>query len=258
MLRKRWADDGRADERGERKQRIIADIIRDFGVKPRLNNDRARPSWWRQIYDACHYYRLFRTKASARIAASSRPTSRTITRSREPTKRRRALQVRHLHAASTCWPRTRPPQYEGDEAPLRGAGQPEAADRGEQAADRFRRAELHYIYLDNELRDHNLFQAICRTNRLDGDDKGLRSHRSTTRSCSANVQEASPSTPPTSWTSMTAVMATNNVQRQRTGWKRQEGWTQPAGADLPVRRAAADIEQLISTTSAATPPTPRR
>jgi len=28
-----------------------------------------------------------------------------------------------------------------------------------------------YIYLDNELLDHNLFQAICRTNRLDGDDK---------------------------------------------------------------------------------------
>lgn len=29
-----------------------------------------------------------------------------------------------------------------------------------------------YIYLDNEqLADHNLFQAICRTNRLDGDDK---------------------------------------------------------------------------------------
>jgi type I restriction enzyme R subunit len=28
-----------------------------------------------------------------------------------------------------------------------------------------------YIYLDNEMRDHTLFQAICRTNRLDGDDK---------------------------------------------------------------------------------------
>lgn len=28
-----------------------------------------------------------------------------------------------------------------------------------------------YLYLDNELRDHTLFQAICRTNRLDGDDK---------------------------------------------------------------------------------------
>ena len=28
-----------------------------------------------------------------------------------------------------------------------------------------------YIYLDNELYDHNLFQAICRTNWLDGEDK---------------------------------------------------------------------------------------
>src|SRR5213075_3071263 len=28
-----------------------------------------------------------------------------------------------------------------------------------------------YIYLDNKLHEHNLFQAICRTNRLDGDDK---------------------------------------------------------------------------------------
>ncbi len=28
-----------------------------------------------------------------------------------------------------------------------------------------------YIYLDDKLRDHTLFQAICRTNRLDGDDK---------------------------------------------------------------------------------------
>jgi type I restriction enzyme R subunit len=28
-----------------------------------------------------------------------------------------------------------------------------------------------YIYFDDKLRDHTLFQAICRTNRLDGDDK---------------------------------------------------------------------------------------
>ncbi len=28
-----------------------------------------------------------------------------------------------------------------------------------------------YIYLDDKLRDHTLFQAICRTNRIDGDDK---------------------------------------------------------------------------------------
>lgn len=28
-----------------------------------------------------------------------------------------------------------------------------------------------YLYIDKEMRDHGLFQAICRVNRLDGDDK---------------------------------------------------------------------------------------
>jgi type I restriction enzyme R subunit len=28
-----------------------------------------------------------------------------------------------------------------------------------------------YIYIDRQMRDHGLFQAICRVNRLDGDDK---------------------------------------------------------------------------------------
>ena len=29
-----------------------------------------------------------------------------------------------------------------------------------------------YLYIDKQMRDHGLFQAICRVNRLDGDDKG--------------------------------------------------------------------------------------
>src|SRR5258708_37568109 len=28
-----------------------------------------------------------------------------------------------------------------------------------------------YLYIDKNMQDHGLFQAICRTNRLDGDDK---------------------------------------------------------------------------------------
>ncbi|EUA88410.1 putative type I restriction-modification system, R subunit [Mycobacterium ulcerans str. Harvey] len=28
-----------------------------------------------------------------------------------------------------------------------------------------------YLYIDKKMRDHGLFQAICRVNRLDGDDK---------------------------------------------------------------------------------------
>ena len=60
VLRKRWATMEELMSSGERKQRIIADIIHDFGVRPRLNNDRGTAILVAaSIYDACHYYRLF-------------------------------------------------------------------------------------------------------------------------------------------------------------------------------------------------------
>lgn len=42
---------------------------------------------------------------------------------------------------------------------------------------------LHHLYIDKQMRDHGLFQAICRVNRLDGDDNTATS--STTRICSS-------------------------------------------------------------------------
>jgi type I restriction enzyme R subunit len=51
------------------------------------------------------------------------------------------------------------------------AGQHEAAGGGGQAADRLRRTALHLPLHRQVMQDHGLFQAICRTNRLDGDDK---------------------------------------------------------------------------------------
>jgi type I restriction enzyme R subunit len=60
VLRKRWATMEELMSAGERKQRIIASIIEDFSLKPRLNNDRGTAILVAaSIYDACHYYRLF-------------------------------------------------------------------------------------------------------------------------------------------------------------------------------------------------------
>ena len=59
VLRKRWATMEELMSAGERKQRIIADMIEDFSLKPRLNNDRGTALLVSaSIYDACHYYRL--------------------------------------------------------------------------------------------------------------------------------------------------------------------------------------------------------
>ena len=47
VMRKRWATLEELMSSGERKQRIVASIIEDFSLKPRLNNDRGtatRPS----------------------------------------------------------------------------------------------------------------------------------------------------------------------------------------------------------------------
>ena len=55
VLRQRWATMEELMSAGERKQRIIADIIENFSLKPRLNNDRGTAILVAaSIYDACH------------------------------------------------------------------------------------------------------------------------------------------------------------------------------------------------------------
>jgi len=101
VLRKRWATMEELMSAGERKQRIIADIIEDFSLKPRLNNDRGTALLVvASIYDACHYFRLLKNTnfgPYCGIITSYQPNHSAI--SREPAGRRRTLQVRHLHAA---------------------------------------------------------------------------------------------------------------------------------------------------------------
>ena len=86
VLRRRWATMEELMSAGERKQRIIADIVEDFSLKPRLNNDRGTAILVAaSIYDACHYLRLFQNTQfgpSCGIITSYEPNHNAI--SREP------------------------------------------------------------------------------------------------------------------------------------------------------------------------------
>jgi type I restriction enzyme R subunit len=174
VLRKRWATMEELMSAGERKQRIIADIIEDFSLKPRLNNDRGTailvaPS----IYDACHYFRLLQHTSFGPycgIVTSYEPNHNAI--SREPANSDERYKfdtyTKHVlaHGQSTK-------QYE-EEAKRRFIDEPANMKLlivVSKLLTGFDAPSCTYIYLDSELRDHNLFQAICRTNRLDGDDK---------------------------------------------------------------------------------------
>ena len=82
VLRKRWATLEELMSSGERKQRIVADVIHDFGVQTRLNDDRGTAILVASsIYDACHYFRLFQNTSFGQycgIITSYEPTPSAI------------------------------------------------------------------------------------------------------------------------------------------------------------------------------------
>jgi type I restriction enzyme R subunit len=174
VLRKRWATMEELMSAGERKQRIIASIIEDFGLKPRLNNDRGTAILVAaSIYDACHYYRLFQNTSFGRycgIITSFEPNHNAISREPANSDERYKFDTYTQHVLKNSQTTK---AYE-DQAKKRFIEEPANLKLlivVSKLLTGFDAPSCTYIYLDNELHDHNLFQAICRTNRLDGYDK---------------------------------------------------------------------------------------
>ncbi|SDG01766.1 type I restriction endonuclease subunit R [Chitinophaga filiformis] len=174
VVRKAWANMEKLMSAGERKLRIIASIIEDFTLKNRLNNNRGTAILVAaSIYDACHYYRLFLNTDFGRfigIVTSYEPNHNAI--SREPAN----SDERYKFDTYTKYV-LRPDQTTGKyEEEIKRKFKEEPANCKllivvSKLLTGFDAPSCSYIYLDNELHDHNLFQAICRTNRLDGEDK---------------------------------------------------------------------------------------
>lgn len=174
VLRKRWATMEELMSAAERKQRIIANIIEDFSLKPRLNDDRGTAILVAaSIYDACHYFRLFQhTGFGLRcgIITSFEPNHNAISREPANSDERYKFDTYTQHVLKNG---QSPTQYI-EETKRRFIEEPANMKLlivVSKLLTGFDAPSCTYIYLDNELRDHNLFQAICRTNRLDGDDK---------------------------------------------------------------------------------------
>lgn len=174
VLRKRWATMKELMSSGERKQRIIASIIDDFAEKPRLNNDRGTAILVAaSIYDACHYFRLFQNTSFGNycgIITSYQPQPGAIVLESKDSDERYKFDTYTKHLLK--YGQTTK-QYE-TEAKRRFIEEPANLKLlivVSKLLTGFDAPSCSYIYLDHKLLDHNLFQAICRTNRLDGDDK---------------------------------------------------------------------------------------
>ena len=242
VLRKRWATMEELMSAGERKQRIIADIIEDFSLKPRLNNDRGTAILVAaSIYDACHYFRLLQNTSFGPycgIITSYEPNHNAISREPANSDERYKFDTYTQHVLKKGQTTK---QYE-DEAKRRFIEEPANMKLlivVSKLLTGFDAPSCTYIYLDNELRDHNLFQAICRTNRLDGDDKDY-GHIVDFKELFGEVQEA------------IAVYSSDELDTDRGQRRRQQRPPQglagrgqeearrgPRGAALPVRAGGA-------------------
>lgn len=174
VLRKRWATLEELMSSAERKQRIIADIIQDFEVQPRLNNNRGTAMLVAaSIYDACHYFRLFQNTTFGRycgIITSYEPNPGAISREPADSDERYKFDTYTRHVLQNGQTTK---EYE-EQVKRRFIDEPANMKLlivVSKLLTGFDAPSCTYIYLDHELRDHTLFQAICRTNRLDGDDK---------------------------------------------------------------------------------------
>ena len=184
-LREQWGTMQKVLSSRSRMERVVADIVADFGVKPRLSSERGNAMLVASsIYEACKYYELFAQKGHSlrgkcAVVTSYNPQAQDVTL--EETGANTETEKQFLYNTYTALLKDVPPQpgktktetYE-DEVKRRFIKEP-AQMRLLVVVDKlltgFDAPPCTYLYIDKSMQDHGLFQAICRTNRLDGDDK---------------------------------------------------------------------------------------
>jgi type I restriction enzyme R subunit len=182
-LREQWGTMQKVLSSKSRMDRLVADIVFDFSVKPRLSSERGNAILVASsIYEACKYFTLFRKtplKDTCAVITSYNPLTRDITTEdtgaasetdKEFIYNTYAELLKDIDAKPNM---TKTETYE------------------ERAKELFKKEPAHmkllivvdklltgfdappctYLYIDKSMQDHGLFQAICRTNRLDGEDK---------------------------------------------------------------------------------------
>jgi type I restriction enzyme R subunit len=182
-LREQWGTMQNVLSSRSRMERVVQDIVFDFSVKPRLSNQRGTAMLVASsIYEACKYFELFQKtvfKGTCAVVTSYNPQAGDITL--EDTGANTETDKRFIYDTYTDLLRDVQPQpgktktetYE-DKAKALFKDQP-AAMKLLVVVDKlltgFDAPTCTYLYIDKSMQDHGLFQAICRTNRLDGEDK---------------------------------------------------------------------------------------
>jgi type I restriction enzyme, R subunit len=177
-LRKKWGTMQNVLSSRSRMDRVVADILFDFGVKPRLSSERGNAILVASsIYEACKYYTLFQRtpfKGKCAIITSYNPvagdvTTEEIGANTETDKQfiyntyKEILEETGLDAEAY--------EERAKKLFIKEPANMKLLIVVDKLLTGFDSPPCTYLYIDKKMQDHGLFQAICRTNRLDGDDK---------------------------------------------------------------------------------------
>jgi len=182
-LKKTWGTMQRVLSSRSRIDRVVNDIVFDFSVKPRLSSERGNAILVASsIYDACKYFELFQKtpfKGRCAIVTSYNPHAGDV--AKEEVGANTETDRQFIYSAYTdllqnvqARPGMSKTETYEEDAKARFVKEP-ASMKLLVVVDKlltgFDAPPCTYLYIDKSMQDHGLFQAICRVNRLDGDDK---------------------------------------------------------------------------------------
>ena len=182
-LRAKWGTMQQVLSAKSRMDRVVADIVFDFSVKPRLSSERGNAILVASsIYEACKYFSLFQKtpfKDKCAIVTSYNPNAQDVTKeevgANTETDKQFIFNIyTSLLASVVAGPGQTPTEAYEENAKKLFAKEPANMKLlivVDKLLTGFDAPPCTYLYIDKSMQDHGLFQAICRTNRLDGEDK---------------------------------------------------------------------------------------
>jgi type I restriction enzyme R subunit len=185
QLKRRWGTMQKVLSSQSRLEKIAADILMDMETRDRLVSGRGNALLVSgSIYEACKFYELLNKtdlKGKCAIVTSYAPATADIkgeesgegeTENIEKYNTYRQMLADWFNEpAETAVNRVEAFEQAVKKKFIAEPGQMKLLIVVDKLLTGFDAPPATYLYIDKQMRDHGLFQAICRVNRLDGDDK---------------------------------------------------------------------------------------
>ena len=174
QLKQKWGTMQKVLSSQSRLAVIVGDILLDMDTRDRLESGRGNAMLVSgSIYQACRYYELFVAAGFTRcaIVTSYKPSPTDI--KGEETGEGLTEQLEQFAIYNKMLNGKDPETFEQEVKKrfVEEPGQMKLLIVVDKLLTGFDAPSATYLYIDKKMRDHGLFQAICRVNRLDGNDK---------------------------------------------------------------------------------------